>query len=151
MIEKCKRVLIDAPSIIDYQSLGNPNSDRVILLLHGYAQNSQEIIDSFKSLIDESDAHWLVPNGVFPIPKKRKDYISYRFAWYFYNTVKQEYYIDFDYPSHVLSGLLAKLNTKDKAVTIIGYSQGGYLAPFVAQRYPQAQKVIGTKKMYLIF
>jgi predicted esterase len=147
MIDKCKRVFVQAPSIVDFQTAGNPDSSKIAILLHGYGQNSDIIKEDLKELLD-LDYYWIIPNGVFPMPKKRADGISYKFAWYFYDTQEQKYYIDFKYPCAVLSGLVDQVDNKDRPVTIVGYSQGGYLSPFLGQAIERTQKVIGINCNY---
>ncbi len=127
---------------IDYQLKGNDNNKQLIVLLHGYGQNSDIIYEDLKDIIDRSDSLWLIPNAPFPIPKVRQESILYRFAWYFYDRFKEEYFIDFQIPSDLLSGLINE-NYKDYQVIIVGYSQGGYLAPFAASKIHNIKKVIG--------
>ena len=147
MIEKCKRILVPAQSIVDFLEFGNPNAKKVLLILHGYGQNAEEIYESLKDIIPE-DYHCIIPNGVFPMPKQRADKIYYRFAWYFYNTIEQKYYIDFTYPTSVLNSFLANINPSARPTTIVGYSQGAYLAPFLGQAYSATSRVIGINCNY---
>lgn len=147
MIENCERIFVKAPCLVDYQVYGNKNADKVALLLHGFGQNSEMILEDLKATLSE-DYYWIIPNGVFPMPKKRKDSISYRFAWYFYNNIEEKYYIDFYYPSQVLKSLIKELDPKERPLTIIGYSQGGYLAPFAGQEISTCEKVIGINCNY---
>lgn len=147
MRDKCKRVFVNAPSIVDYQTFGDPNSSNIAILLHGYGQNSDIVIEDFKDTLDK-DYYWIIPNGVFPMPKKRADKISYKFAWYFYDNHEQKYYIDFKYPCSVLSNFIDQIDDKNRPVTIIGYSQGGYLAPFLGQAIERTTKVIGINCNY---
>ncbi|EQC51677.1 serine hydrolase [Bacteriovorax sp. DB6_IX] len=142
MIENCKRLFVEAPALIDYQEFGDPNAEKIHILLHGFGQNSDIILEDLKDILDPK-SYWLIPNGVFPMPKKRAEGISYKFAWYFYNTVKEEYYIDFTYPCGVLKAFINQVDPKRRPLTIIGYSQGGYLAPFLGQAIEQTEKVLG--------
>ncbi|EQC43824.1 alpha/beta hydrolase [Bacteriovorax sp. Seq25_V] len=147
MIEKCKRILVPAESVVDFLEFGNPHAKKLLLILHGYGQNAQEIYESLKDIITD-EYHCIIPNGVFPMPKQRADKISYRFAWYFYNTIEQKYYIDFKYPCSVLSSFLARINPENRLTTIVGYSQGGYLSPFLGQVYAPTRRVIGINCNY---
>ena len=147
MNENCKRILSPSHSIVDFQTYGDENSKEIIILLHGYGQNCEEIQEQLNDILNPK-YYWIIPNGLFPIPKKRRDSILYRYAWYFYNELKQKYYIDFNYPKEVLSNFINIIDPQKRDLTIIGYSQGGYLAPFLGQTLKQTKKVIGINCNY---
>ena len=116
--------------------------DRINLFLHGYAENA-EIFYKRISNVFELEHRSLFLNGSFPIPKIRGDIVLYQYAWYFYNSVENNYYIDFKTPIESIKKLLLSLNLSSNVkITIIGYSQGGYLAPFLAANLPAADRVI---------
>jgi len=147
MIDICKRVFVNAPVLVDYQTAGNPQAEKIAILLHGYGQNSKIIHDDMADVLDK-DYFWIIPNGVFPMPRKRAEGISFKFAWYFYNSAEQKYYIDFKYPCGVLKSLIESIDDNSRPITIIGYSQGGYLAPFLGQAIDKTEKVIGINCNY---
>ncbi|EPZ51392.1 phospholipase/carboxylesterase [Bacteriovorax sp. BAL6_X] len=124
---------------IDSIEMGNPKAQRTLLVLHGFAQNNEQIkeniIDKLSSKIVEN-FRILIPNGIFPIPKIRPNQITYRYSWYFYDHTRQSYYIDMNTPIEALGNLLKAKAIEFKNVTIIGYSQGGYLAPIMASYLP---------------
>lgn len=148
MIDNCTRINIYAPYPVDYQYIINPKANKLGIILHGYAQNSQEIKESLKELVLDESYNWFIPNGIFPMPKQLNKEVKYRFAWYFYDSIKEKYFIDFSYPTNVLQNFLKKVNTDNLPITIIGYSQGGYLAPFLAQATPEVKKVISINANY---
>ncbi|WP_412470719.1 acyl-CoA thioester hydrolase/BAAT C-terminal domain-containing protein [Halobacteriovorax sp. RT-2-4] len=124
---------------IDSIEVGNPKAQKTLLVLHGFAQNNEQIkeniVDKFSSEIIQN-FRILIPNGIFPIPKIRPKEITYRYSWYFYDHTRQKYYIDMSTPIQALGNYL-KANAIDfKHVIIIGYSQGGYLAPIMASYLP---------------
>ena len=77
------------------------------------------------------------------VPVKKKDEFHAKFAWYFFDPAKKNYYINFDPAADYLKQILNVYNTKDLPVHIIGYSQGGYLAPRAAQEIPNTKSVLG--------
>jgi predicted esterase len=113
------------------------NPKRIILLLHGYSETGDKI---FNRLIEElpQDAWVLAPDGLFPLPKKfplqqsekGEDLLS-GYAWYFYHLKTDTFLIDYDVPAQTLTQALAELNTENLPITVIGYSQGGYLTIFL--------------------
>lgn len=148
--KRLKRETITAPLIVDYLERGNLESDKLLLILHGYGQNSETIEKSLNDLIElKSDYHIIIPNGPFPIPKVRNENILYRFAWYFFNQFEKEYFIDFTTPKNLIKNLVQKI-APNKEITILGYSQGGYLAPFIGECLESVQTVIGINCKYRV-
>ncbi len=113
----------------------------VILLLHGLGERGKRIYRKLLPALP-SDALVLAPNAPFPVPRKdgKKDY---GYSWYFYDKVQQEYFINQNLAKFWLRDLLQIENPKALPVTIIGFSQGGYLAPVVAQEIAETKLVIG--------
>ena len=117
-------------------------SKKLIILLHGFAQSNKTILDKFTEAIsDEYDI--FAPNGPFPIPKIRKDYIERRYAWYFFDRHTNTYDIDYTFPAELLSRTVKKLGYENTPKVIIGYSQGGYLSPFAALKMTNVQSIVG--------
>jgi predicted esterase len=130
--------------------------DRVFLLLHGYSEKGEKMMKRIGKRIQK----WaetkslsvliLAPNGLYPMPKSfplgsrpTSEDLLMGFAWYFYDQTKDEFLIDYKVPASTLKSLLEELNPQKKPTTIIGYSQGGYLAPFVGLEYEATHQVIG--------
>jgi predicted esterase len=88
------------------------------------------------------------------MPKKKTDsntgqsYYQIPRAWYFYDNLKDEFLIDYEFPSELLAGLIQKLGLASNPLCILGYSQGGYLAPFVGAKLAQTKHVIGVNCRY---
>lgn len=118
----------------------------VYLLLHGYGERAKRIARVLAPYLPE-DAAWIAPNGPFPLPKKVESptgpYYQIGHAWYFYDDLKDTFFIDYSFPAQWLRALLEKLDLLQRPIIVIGYSQGGYLAPFAAQELPNCQAVIG--------
>ena len=116
--------------------------NKLYLLLHGYAESGTHLFNNLVDLLP-GDATILAPNGTQPIPKKNQDHWSLNFAWYFYDNVSGKYFIDYKIPALYIKNLLQALGLEETPVTLIGYSQGGYLAPFAALELQQVEKVVG--------
>ena len=136
------RIKVQSFHLVDYIQNDCSNPSKIILLLHGYGESSQKI---FKRLIDYLPKRrfgYCTKSAIsFPLPTDDGYKIS--FAWYFFDNKKGEFFIDYDLPSELLKNLFIQLKLKDLPLTIIGYSQGGYLAPFVGEKIPQTKHVIG--------
>jgi predicted esterase len=136
------RIKVPSFHLVDYIKNDCPNPKRVILLLHGYGEKAQKI---FKRLIEylPEDSLVIAPNGPFPLPVKTEDGYKLSFAWYFFDPIKDKFFIDYELPSELLKNFYQKLELPNLPLTIIGYSQGGYLAPLVGAKIPQTNHVIG--------
>lgn len=115
--------------------LGNQeNPKKVYLLLHGFSLTGQFMIDFFKSILKD-DELLIAPNAPFPAPVQTKSGYKEGYSWYFFDSKKSHYYIDYQSAYACLHSLL--LDYKKVETTIIGYSQGGYLAPYFAAKYQE--------------
>lgn len=113
----------------------------VIICLHGYGQSAEDLYNLIESGLPEKST-LLIPNGPYPLPGKARTIESLGFAWYFYDTKSSEYYVPYKIPANLVKDLVAHLNLSQRKKIIIGYSQGGYLAPFLAQELNDVEKVI---------
>lgn len=135
-------ITFSSPVEMQYHLSGDINSDTVYLALHGVMERGSRMLRRMHDALPK-DSLILAPDGPFPIPTKMKTGYKVRYAWYFYDNIKNIYVIDYEYSSNLLVNLLQALELDSKKLVIIGYSQGGYLAPFVAQKIPQTQYIIG--------
>ncbi len=130
---KNSHIEVDAPIPFNYLELGNEKSEKNLLILHGFAQNNEQILDELVKKLDPSiseNYRIFIPNGIFPIPKIRREGIKYRYSWYFFDGSRQEYYVDMITPMTAIMNFFKQLELKE--VIVVGYSQGGYLAPILA-------------------
>ncbi len=116
------------------------------LLLHGYRQTGAYIMDKLESAFPEN-AVLIAPNGPYPIPKKISEEGRYElgFSWYFYDDFKDEFYIDMDLACSILREVIIQNEFleefPDLPLTIVGYSQGGFLAPKLATKLNGEKKI----------
>lgn len=132
---------------MEYDLITSPKPTQTFILLHGFYENAPIIKEKLLSLIPK-DANVLIPNGCFPLPKRRANGWELFFSWYFFDEVSQNFYVEYDFPAGVLEKLVNQLGLGELPITIIGYSQGGYLSPFLAERLPTCEKVIGLGCSY---
>lgn len=122
------------------ENKGTPN--KVFLLLHGYLLDGKYLFETLKDIIP-NNSMIIAPNGPFMVPVKKKDEFHAKFAWYFFDPAKKNYYINFDPAADYLKQIVETYNTDSLPVHIIGYSQGGYLAPRAAEEIPHTKSVLG--------
>lgn len=115
---------------------------QVYLLLHGLNERGKRIYRKLLSVLPK-DALILAPNAPFPVQRLREGRTTYGHSWYFYDKHEQRYFVNQDLAKYWLRDLLHMENPAGLPVTIIGFSQGGYLAPLVGKMIPETKLIIG--------
>lgn len=115
---------------------------RIIVLLHGYLLDGEFMLKKLESSLPK-DALIISPNGPFLVPQKKGEEYFDKYSWYFFDPIKKSFYINYEPAALFLKNLIEKLNPNNLPVTIIGYSQGGFLAPKVAEVTPNVDSVLG--------
>ncbi|CAM6053774.1 unnamed protein product [Sphagnum tenellum] len=154
---KINRISFNTLLTLDYTGAG-PSADlsdkfdgtsEVILLLHGYEQKASSILGKLQS-VRPSHTKFIAPNGIFPVPRRVGSSFKVGYSWYFFDPHSNEYLIDMSVSVQAIVSLIEKLEFQSIPKRIIGFSQGGYLAPFVAHRLKNVRQVIGVGCDYLI-
>ena len=148
---KTQRLYVEAPLPFDYvetEPFGKEVKE-LILFLHGYSQKGKTVIRNLVEACPE-DARVLAPNGPFPIPRKTENGFKVGYGWYFYDPVQDEYVVDMRTSIKALCSGIDALGLSSIPKRIIGFSQGGYLAPFVAHAMKNVKQVVGISSGYLI-
>lgn len=114
----------------------------VTLLLHGYNERGLRIFRKIRKYLPH-DSYVIAPNGPFPLPRIKPNRIDFGYAWYFYDAFTQTYLVDQTLVIGLLTDLLRQANPEGLPVTIIGFSQGGYLAPLIGYAEKNTKHVIG--------
>lgn len=118
------------------------NPQEIFLLLHGLGERGKRI---FRKLLPylPTNALIIAPNGPFPIPRQKEGRLDFGHSWYFYDKYEQKYFINQDLAKFWLRDLLKIENPQSLPVTIIGFSQGGYLAPLAGKEIKETRLIIG--------
>jgi len=122
--------------------------ETLYLLLHGYSLSGEAAYKQFSSALPKG-AMVLAPNGPFPVPVSEGRGYKVGFSWYFYETNTDEYYINMKLGCSYLAQLLRDLGLNSVSKKVIGYSQGGYLAPFAAEEMKNVTHLIGVNCQFL--
>lgn len=117
--------------------------DHVILALHGYQQSGEFLYKRLEKHLEAEKTLIICPNGPFLLPTKKNEAWIDTYSWYFFDPLKKSFYINYEPSAKLISQLLDQLNILKKEVTLIGYSQGGYLSPKVAELNSNIKRVIG--------
>jgi predicted esterase len=128
------------------------NPKGLVLLMHGYGQTGAYIFDKLEKYIPREFAV-LAPNAPFPMylwdatfpsPGWRDRKVRMGYTWYFYDSKTGEYLTIGMEPSlESLTAGMRHLNLVGLPTVVIGFSQGGYVAPFIAQKVETTKQVIG--------
>jgi len=119
-----------------------PESPRsLILLLHGLGERGLRIYRKLIRYLPES-SYVLAPDGPFIVEKKGNG-LGIGHAWYFYDKSTKTYQRDQTLSLFLLKNLLHMTNPENLPIMIIGFSQGGYLAPQLGFENKNIQQVIG--------
>ena len=119
----------------------NPRA-RLIILNHGFMSNAERMWDRFIDRLPD-DVHLLAANGPYPIPTKLEKSWKVGYSWFFYDNFKETFFIGYDIPKAFAKNLCQKLGFEENLKTIIGFSQGGYAAPHMAEGLNNVDHVIG--------
>ncbi len=143
------RTTINAPCPIDYIYKAPKNNAPLIIMFHGYKQTGAKILELLRPILND-DMGYLCANGPYPIPYKNKNVDEWRisFSWYFYDTQGQQYFINQEFPSEIIKGLVEQLGMIDYPKHIVGFSQGGYLAAFTALKLKNVLSNIALNAEY---
>lgn len=136
------RLEIPGTLISDYILESPAEAKELLILLHGYSLGGNSIHSWLKAVLPK-DAAVFAPNAPYPIPERVNGKYRVGFSWYFYDSSTDEYLIDEQNSIRLIVGAVEKLGLKGLPIRVIGYSQGGYLAPLVASALGSVKQVIG--------
>jgi predicted esterase len=125
-----------------------PSPKELVVFLHGYMQIGSYMLSKLGKAFSES-SYLLAPSGPFPIPEKSKDGWRLGFSWYFYDPITDEYVVDMKTSIGMLGSLIQSKGFATLPKKIVGFSQGGYLAPFLGQRLKNVSQVICIAGQFL--
>lgn len=127
------------------EPLSGGEPGEVIVLMHGFAESGARLYAELERVLPE-EARIISLNGPYPVPVRKEQRVGY--AWYFY--YKKEYIIAPQAAATFVADGLGGLLPEGIPVTIIGFSQGGYLAPFAASRVKNLRRMIIINGEYLV-
>lgn len=116
-------------------------SNKTIVLLHGYRQTNSWI---YKKLIDSipQDFTVICPNAPYLVPRRNPNLMQKTYAWYFFNDNRTEYLVPIDDAVRIVGEAIEQYSPKDNEIYLVGFSQGGYLTPFIASNFKRTKKCI---------
>ncbi len=121
--------------------------NRLLIFLHGYTDSAE----SFLRRAYEApwlDLDYLAPNGPFPIPVRSEQGFKEAYSWYFEDHSIGRIIIPKQVAIDMLKNLLSQLGLENCQKIIVGFSQGGFLAPKLAEELTHVEKIIGIGCLY---
>lgn len=131
----------------DYFTVERKDPRQLFLLLHGFSQRGESLLKKLSPMLPK-DAAILSPNAPFPAPFKTDSGYLEAYSWYFYLAKDNRFVIPPGPAVRALKNLIQKLGFDKLPLTIIGFSQGGYLAPVIAKEIP-VKHIISVSADYL--
>ncbi len=127
----------------NYEIKEHEDPRELVILLHGYQQSGEVAYRMLESCVGPH-ACVLAPDAPFPIPQKTTTGYRFAFTWYFFDPELDVYLYDMSIALDYLLELIRELGMEEIPKKVVGYSQGGYLAPFLALRLKNVEKVVGV-------
>ena len=135
----------DFPMPIRYSLSAAPaDSGGVVICLHGYQDHALSMIRRLGWWENTGlPFQVLAVNGPFPVPIWLADGFKEAYSWYFRDTERDLEFVSPVTTAQRLTQLIADLNLSATPKVIFGFSQGGFLAPYLAAQLGRVAGIIG--------
>ncbi|MCA8912002.1 MAG: hypothetical protein KDB82_09870 [Planctomycetes bacterium] len=116
----------------------------MVIALHGMG-HTHDIMRRYVAPLLDRPWMWVFPRGVYPFEMRQPDKIRIGYAWYLYtgdqDALRESMRLSTQHLLDVQDVIRKDFAISDSAV--IGFSQGGYLAGYVAPHNPERFKAAG--------
>lgn len=120
-----------------------PDSKALAILLHGYTDSANSFFQrAFTEHLPSFNV--LAPNAPYPMPVKTPSGYKEKYAWYFSDPRTGFVLVKPEVSVRYLKQLVTELKFDQHEITLVGFSQGGFLAPHLARVLPNVKKIIGV-------
>lgn len=114
-----------------------------VLLLHGFMQTADRFAKQVEKPLRQAGLGFVALEAPYPVYKQLPDRYQVGYSWYFYDPIQKTHVIPKEVGARFVKQTLQQLNMMEQIDCVCGFSQGAYLAPFVANLLPKVSKVIG--------
>lgn len=114
-----------------------------VLLLHGFLQTASGFYKKTQSAFSQSQ-RCVAIQAPFPVFRQRTGRYDVGYSWFFYDAASDTYLVTRDFGIQYCLEAIKRMGWKDSITQVVGYSQGGYVAPFLANHLPSVQQVTGV-------
>ena len=136
------------PFPVGYELELAPSSKNALLVLHGFSDHGQAAKKRLLGWEPKASHTILAPNGLFPVPVKKADGYRKAYAWYFRDPDTGLELVSPEFAADVIMRLINKLGMLDLDWKILGFSQGGFLAPYLVRAGLNAKNIISVGAAY---
>ena len=132
---------------VSFQHFVYGADDRLVLFLHGYTDSGSSFVRrALRS--KEPKFSLLAPNGPFPLPVKSGEAYKEAYAWYFWEAASDRILIHPHVAAKFLCELVDQSGYKETPKVIVGFSQGGFLAPYVLPELRNVKGIVSLGAAY---
>jgi predicted esterase len=117
------------------------SSNKTIVLLHGFRQTNSWIYKNLQEYIPK-EYTIICPNGPYLVPRRNPNLMDRVFAWYFFNNKINKYLVPIEDSVRIVLETIKKFSPINNEIIVVGFSQGGYIAPFIAKELALAKDCI---------
>lgn len=123
-----------------YSPAASGQARRLLVALHGMGMSASSFARVLRHLPDDPERATLIPEGPYPFERRTPDEIKVGHSWYIYRGDQDEFRAHLErseaHLNRVLEHVAAAGHSVPQDRTLLGFSQGGYLAGFAALRDP---------------
>lgn len=129
--------------------LGPATKAGLVVLLHGYQDHAYSMLKRL-SWAEREDLPFqiLASNAPFPVPVWAAGGFKEAYSWYFRDTSRGLTLVPPQTTAARVAKLIKDLGYENTKKVIVGFSQGGYLAPYLAKATPEVRAIIGLGSGY---
>lgn len=137
-----KETKFDFPMPVRYH-LSPPNQTGLAVIMHGYQDHAGSVLKRLGWDVSAPPFQMLAINAPFPVPVWTADGFKEAYSWYFRDTSRGLTYVSPQTTAQRLGALLEELGLTDTPKVFFGFSQGGFLAPYVAKETRAVRGIVG--------
>ena len=121
-----------------------PSANGTVICLHGFQDHATSMVRRLGWLDQPPPFEVLAINGPFPVPVWKIDNFVEAYSWYFRDTNRNIMLVSPTHTAEKVGGLIQSLLPSNHPVALVGFSQGGFFAPFLAKHImAQTRAIIG--------
>jgi predicted esterase len=119
-----------------------------VVMLHGYQDHALSMTRRMGWLEASLPFQILAVNGPFPVPVWKASGFVEAYSWYFRDTSRDIMIVHPSTTAARIADLVNKVVPKGTPLALYGFSQGGYLASYLAKFLPDTRAIIGLGSGY---